>query len=369
MARSAPRVVAWAGAALLAAGCAKPGGDAQGVPPKPSASASASAPAASAGASAPAASASAAPASASASAPGVRTSDFPVAVGVYGAGRLAIVDMAKHDEEISPRVTIEKRSSDGSWKAVPGEAPIFRWTEDCAPAKAGACTRLQGGSTFSPVPWRGRSCGGQCSAPCEENANLLPGDFRWVVRACGHEEREITSPVVSLPDRSGRALERWGFAQGITSAEAVRLDVAARPGAGVLGYPRRNGTEKPLSREAIADLAGALASEQGYDDAVERRCASRDLVGLVLVYEPAASTYGEMGGGIKPIGSATAHVVLDFGCRRMLAQWVGVRTVWRDTDLRRGKAPESTYFDGLAPRLLAFARAALPGDRELAAVK
>lgn len=364
------RFVGWGALVVAVAGCAKPAGDAQGVPAKPSASASA---APSAGASASAtvsAAAVSAAASVSGPAPSARTSDFPIAVGVFGAGRLAVVDMAKHDEELSPRVTIEKRSPDGTWRAVPGEASMFRWTADCAPAKAPpACARVEGGSTFTPAPWSGRSCGGQCPAPCEETVSFLPGDFRWVVRACGHEDREIRSPVVSLPARSGRALERWGFAQGIVAAEAVRLDVAQpRFGAGVLGYPRRNGTEKALARETVAELAGALAAEQGYDDAVERRCASRDLVGLVLSYEPAAATYGDVG-GMKPIQSATAHVVLDFGCRRMLAQWVGIRTAWRDTDLRGSRPPEATYFDGLAPRFLALARAALPGDKDLAAVK
>lgn len=356
------RLARWGAMVVMTAGCAKPAGDAQRVPPKPSATASATATAS-------AATTAAASASASAEAPvGVRTSDFPIAVGVFGAGHLAVVDMAKHEEELSPRVTIEKRSPDGTWRPLPGEESMFRWTADCAPAKApAACARVEGGSTFTPAPWSGRSCGGQCPAPCEETVSFLPGDFRWVVRACGHEDREVRSPVVSLPARSGRALERWGFAQGIVSAEAVRLDVAQpRFGAGVLGYPRRSGTEKALSREAVAELAAVLAAEQGYDDAVERRCASRDLVGLVLSYEPPATTYGDMGGA-KPIQGASAHVVLDFGCKRMLAQWVGIRTMWRDTDLRGSRPPESTYFDGLAPRLLALARAALPGDKDLAA--
>lgn len=365
---SARGLSVWGATAIAVLGCAKPAGDAQGVSPKPSATASAggSATAALPSASAPAS------ASASASAPGpaARTSDFPIAVGVFGAGHLAVIDMAKHDEEISPRVTIEKRSPEGAWRPVPTEVATFRWTEDCAPAKsADACTRIGGGSTFAPAPWSGRSCGGQCPAPCEETVSFLPGDFRWVVRACGHEERELASPVASLPARSGRALERWGFAQGIVSAEVVRLDVAQpRAGVGVLGYPRRNGTEKALSREAIAELAGALAAEQGYDDTVERRCASRDLVGLVLAYEPATTIYGDTT-GTKVILGATAHVVLDFGCKRMLAQWVGIRTLWRDTDLRRGRQPETTYFDGLAPRFVALARAALPGDKDLAALK
>ncbi len=174
-----------------------------------------------------------------------------------------------------------------------------------------------------PVPWSGLRCAAQCNKVCKDDGPAGPGEFRFVVRACGASNVALAGPTFTLPRLSGGQLVRWRTAQGISSATATRLDqpdrldMDAPPTEGkLLGFTKRAGPARALAPAALDALRVALTNKDGFDDMIVNRCLMEHFVGFQLTRDAAASSYGEPGDADHG-HKITTDVVIDFNCQRI----------------------------------------------------
>jgi hypothetical protein len=106
---------------------------------------------------------------------------------------------ANRDLDLASRVSVERLRAQ-AFSAIP-TAIELALVEHCAPGvPAPACVHLTRGQTFTPVPWTGYSCSGQCNQECDKNIGFAPGDFRFVVTTCDGSTR-FESPPFHLGPR------------------------------------------------------------------------------------------------------------------------------------------------------------------------
>lgn len=111
-----------------------------------------------------------------------------------GSGAFALV--AQRDVDLASQVSVENLR-DGKFSPIPTAIDLFL-VEHCeARARVPPCVHLAQGQTFTPVPWTGYSCSGQCNQACDKNLQFAPGDFRFVVRSCDGSAR-YESPTFRL---------------------------------------------------------------------------------------------------------------------------------------------------------------------------
>ena len=222
------------------------------------------------------------------------------------------------------RARIERRGADGQWLALEtldmGEG--YRLQPGCG-AAAPACVELAPGVPLLPVPLSGMSCSSQCNVACDKNVWLGPVELRLSIDRC--DGGTIAGPPMRLGPVGGeRLLER-------------RV---------------RSATRKPLDAAALAQLVALLEDPRGFDDDIQKRCATDHLVGFQLVREPATT------GTVVP---DRVDMAIDFRCNRLLFAHGGGDG--------RPKVEGFSYFDPSRAGWLSLVRAALPDDRELARIE
>lgn len=275
-----------------------------------------------------------------------------------GEGRLELSTEAT--VSLARDVRIEERGPDGAWRpATLDSASPYRLTEYCSDGTATSpCATLTRDASLRPAAWPGLRCRVQCNR-CEMDRPAGPGTFRFVVRAC-EGDAELASPPFDLPGASGtndRALVRRSAVTGLLRGAAMRLDQRPRdheapPSDGMVARRfTRAGTERALTADHLSTFAALLHEANNFDDGIEKRCLTKELVGLRLVRSLPSTA------GAREI---VQEASLDFGCRRLfLSRREGSR--WIDEHY--------AYFDPSDAAFTAFAKAVLPGDAELSKLR
>lgn len=301
-----------------------------------------------------------APPPASAPAPAA-TPAAPVTITNLLPGRFEIE--ASAPARLRTAAAIEQRQPDGSFRAIAelDAGKGYRLVRTCD-APEGACVDVAPGKALHPVPMRGFSCGAQCNDSCRANVWLGPGLFRLAARDCDGGAAHH-GPAFELPSpRSEAAFVRWGLATKIARATIQRTDLPPRFGptpetrdpSRIAGFVSR-GASRDLDAAALDALRALLRDEKGYDDLIAKRCKTEKHVGL-RVYRVPDTTAAREETVLDEV-----EIAIDFNCHKLFAAFGGERG--------GARVVHATHFDPSRAGWLALARAALPGDKELARLR
>lgn len=272
-----------------------------------------------------------------------------------GGGRFRVENGGASVTRLRSAAAIERRT-DAGWREVPIDLHHgYRLVERCPPAAepVATCVPLAPREELDPARWTGLDCSGQCNDACRANSYEGPGTFRLVVTSC--DGARVEGLPFEMPSPRGpAALDRWAVSRDVVSATVMRLELTSGKGAApaeeVAGFAVRPGTERPLDAPAISSLRGLLEAPRGFDDTIVTRCATRQLAGVRLVRQ-LPSTDGPR--------RQTVELALDFACQRLFVAFgEGTRRVTL--------AP---HFGPSRPAFVAWTKAALRGDRELAGLR
>jgi hypothetical protein len=300
-----------------------------------------------------------------------------VDAGASALGTVTITNLAPGHFEIgagastrlATHATLEQRGADGTWKALENLdlGKGYRLLERCA-EEAPSCVEVAPDRPLRPVAFRGFDCSAQCNQSCRANVWLGPGAFRLAVHGCGEpaSSGDPRGPTFELPDaRSPQAFARWGIATDVVRATIMRADlpvaggwdvVAPPTSARVAGLVARASSERPLDHAGLDTLLALLRDPKGYDDAVAKRCAVENIVGVRLYRRLATTALND------ETELDTVELAFDFRCQKFFAVTGGSKGRPREVVV-------ATHFDPSRAAWSAFVKRELAEDPEIRKLK